>query len=47
MKMITPEKLVESLRQMRDEVTVDPEIADKARASLERMIELGNPGSGE
>ena len=47
MKMITPEKLVESLRQMRDEVTVDPEMADKARASLERMIELGNPGSGE
>lgn len=47
MKMITPEKLVRSLREMRDEVTVEAEVADKARASLERMIQLGNPGSGE
>lgn len=47
MKMITPEKLVASLREMRDEVTVEPETAAKARAALERMIAIGNPGSGE
>ncbi|WKK61395.1 quinolinate synthase NadA [Corynebacterium sp. P3-F1] len=47
MKMITPEKLVASLRDMRDEVTVPEDIADKARQSLERMIAIGNPGSGE
>lgn len=47
MKMITPEKLVASLRDMRDEVTVPEDVADKARQSLERMIAIGNPGSGE
>ena len=47
MKMITPEKLVASLRDMRDEVTVPEDIAAKARRSLERMIAIGNPGSGE
>lgn len=47
MKMITPEKLVASLRDMRDEVTVPEYIAAKARQSLERMIAIGNPGSGE
>lgn len=47
MKMITPEKLVASLRDMRDEVTVPEDIAAKARQSLERMIAIGNPGSGE
>ena len=47
MKMITPEKLVASLRDMKDEVTVPEDIAAKARQSLERMIAIGNPGSGE
>jgi len=47
MKMITPEKLLVSLRDGRDEVTVDPSIADLARRSVQRMIEIGNPGSGE
>lgn len=47
MKMITPEKLVASLREMRDEVTVPEDVAAKARQSLERMIAIGNPGSGE
>lgn len=47
MKMITPEKLVASLRDMHDEVTVPEDVADKARQSLERMIAIGNPGSGE
>ena len=47
MKMITPEKLVASLRDMKEEVTVPEDIAAKARQSLERMIAIGNPGSGE
>ena len=47
MKMITPEKLERALTEGVDEVTVDPHIADLARKSVERMIALGNPGSGE
>ena len=47
MKMITPEKLVACLREMKDEVTVPEDVATKARRSLERMIAIGNPGSGE
>ena len=47
MKMITPEKLVASLRDVKDEVTVPEDIAAKARQSLERMIAIGSPGSGE
>jgi quinolinate synthase len=43
MKMITPEKLVASLREMRDEVTVPVDIAERARQSVERMIALGAP----
>jgi quinolinate synthase len=41
MKMITLEKLRESLRDWKYEVTVDPEIAARARASIERMVSLG------
>src|SRR5919206_3438063 len=41
MKMITPEKLLRALREGRDEVHVDPEIAARARASVQRMIEIG------
>ena len=47
MKMITPEKLLTSLREMRDEVVVDPEIAARARGAVERMIAIGQSGSGE
>lgn len=47
MKMITPEKLVACLREMKDDVTVPEDVAAKARRSLERMIAIGNPGSGE
>jgi quinolinate synthase len=43
MKMITPAKLLASLRDGVDEVTLDPEIADRARASVERMIAIGTP----
>jgi quinolinate synthase len=41
MKMITPAKLLRSLKEGRDEVTLDREIADAARSSLERMVAIG------
>ena len=47
MKMITPAKLLASLQEMRDEVIVDPEIAARARGAVERMIAIGQSGSGE
>ena len=43
MKMITPEKLLRSLRDGVDEVTVDPQIAARARQAVERMIAIGTP----
>jgi quinolinate synthase len=43
MKMITPDKLLRSLRTMTDEVTVPEDIARRARASVERMIAIGTP----
>jgi quinolinate synthase len=47
MKMITPEKLLRALREGRDEVHVDPELAARGRAAVRRMIEIGKPGGGE
>jgi len=41
MKMITPEKLVRSLKEGVFEVEVDEAIAVKARLAVERMVELG------
>ena len=38
MKRITLPKILDSLLQMREEVVVDPMIADKARRAVERMI---------
>jgi quinolinate synthase len=43
MKMSTPEKLLRALREGRDEVTVDPRIAARARSAVEAMIALGTP----
>ena len=43
MKMITPAKLLRSLQDMTDEVTVDDAIAARARSSVERMIAIGTP----
>ena len=43
MKMITPVKLLRSLREGTDEVTLDRDTADKARLSVERMIAIGTP----
>jgi quinolinate synthase len=41
MKMITLEKLRDSLRDWKHEVTVEPEIAARARGAIERMVQLG------
>jgi len=41
MKMITLEKLRDSLRDWKFEVTVEPEIAAKARLAIERMVAIG------
>jgi quinolinate synthase len=42
MKRITLPKILDSLVYLREEVTVDPQIAAKARRSVERMINLKN-----
>ena len=42
MKRITLPKILDSLVYMKEEVTIDPMIADKARRSVERMIQLKN-----
>ncbi len=47
MKMITPAALLRCLREGLDEVHVAPDVAERARASVQRMIEIGNPGGGE
>src|SRR3954447_22668710 len=41
MKMITLPKLRDSLRDMKFEVSVSPEIADRARIPIERMVAIG------
>jgi quinolinate synthase len=47
MKMITPAALLRCLVEGADVVDVDPETASRARASVQRMIEIGQPGGGE
>ena len=47
MKMITPAALLRCLIAGADEVDVDPDTARRARASVTRMIEIGQPGGGE
>ncbi len=41
MKMITLEKLRDALREMKYEVRVPPEIAERARIPIDRMVALG------
>jgi quinolinate synthase len=43
MKMITPAKLLRSLREGTDEVLVPAEIVQKARRSVDAMIAIGTP----
>ena len=40
MKRITLPKILDSLVYMRDEVFVDPEMAERARRAVERMVNL-------
>jgi quinolinate synthase len=47
MKMITPAALLRCLLNGVDEVEVDPETSVLARRSVQRMIEIGQPGGGE
>jgi quinolinate synthase len=47
MKMITPAALLRCLVDGADEVDVDAVTASRARASVQRMIEIGTPGGGE
>ena len=47
MKMITPAALLRCLVDGADEVDVDPDTARLARASVQRMIEIGQPGGDE
>ena len=47
MKMITPAALLRCLLEGADEVDVDAGTAARARASVQRMIEIGQPGGGE
>ncbi len=45
MKMITPEKLLRTLRDGVFEVTVEPAVAERARAAVERMVAVGRPSA--
>ncbi len=47
MKMITPDKLLRALREGRDEVVVEPDLAARGRRAVQRMIEIGRPGGAE
>jgi len=40
MKLITLEKVRNSLRDLREQVTVPPEIANRARLAIDRMLAL-------
>ena len=42
MKRITLPKILDSLVFLKEEVTIDPAIAERARASVERMINLNH-----
>ena len=41
MKMITLPKLRDALRDMKYEVRVPPEVAERARVPIDRMVALG------
>jgi quinolinate synthase len=47
MKMTTPERLLNCLREGVYEVQVDERTAERARQSVQRMIAIGSPGGGE
>ena len=41
MKMITLPKLRDALRELKFEVTVDPQTAHRARVPIDRMVAIG------
>ena len=45
MNTITLPKILHSLQTMTHEVVIDPDVADRARRAVERMMEVGR-GSG-
>jgi quinolinate synthase len=47
MKMITPDALLRCVRDGQDEVHVPPAVAARARAAVQRMISIGQPGGAE
>ncbi|MEM7141353.1 MAG: quinolinate synthase NadA [Actinomycetota bacterium] len=47
MKMITPGKLLRTLRDGVTEITVPPDVAEAARRSVERMVEIGGAAPSE
>jgi quinolinate synthase len=44
MKVTTLPKVLRSLETMTHEITVDPEVAEKARVAIERMVAIGGKG---
>jgi quinolinate synthase len=47
MKMTTPERLMNCLQAGREEVQVDPGVAERARRAVQAMVAIGDPGGGE
>jgi quinolinate synthase len=47
MKMTTPDRLLNCLREGVYDVEIDEEVADRARLAVQRMISIGSPGGGE
>jgi quinolinate synthase len=41
MKVTTLPKVLSSLQNLEHHITVDPEVADRARTAIERMISIG------
>lgn len=46
MKQITLPRILHSLREMQHPVAIAPEVADRARLAVERMLAVGTPASG-
>jgi quinolinate synthase len=47
MKMTTPDRLLNCLREGVYEIDVDEDVASRARLAVQRMISIGSPGGGE
>jgi quinolinate synthase len=46
MKMITPAKLLHTLRTGEGAIDVAPDVAARARKAVEAMVAIGEPGRG-